>query len=87
MQFLENKIKAKLKYVNVHVPISEDEALDEDIIRGKLVFSTFDQAKGLERKAVVVFNFDDSYFNYFNRSANKNVCPNILYVFAEPRAT
>lgn len=80
IQYLENEIKKRLKHTDIHVPISDDETLDDDIIRGKLVFSTFHQAKGLERKAVVVFNFDESYTNFFNRKADKYVCPNELYV-------
>lgn len=49
-------------------------------MRNKLVFSTFHQTKGLQRKAVFVFNFDESYYKYYNKSASRDTCPNELYV-------
>jgi hypothetical protein len=60
--------------------------LDENIIKGKIVFSTFHQSKGRERKVVILFNFDSSYFKYFDKVSNPNVCPSALYV-AATRAT
>ena len=51
----------------MYVPVSDDEVLDQDVMRGKLVFSTFHQTKGLQRKAVLVFNFDESYYKYYNK--------------------
>ena len=50
------------------------------ILENKLVFSTFHQSKGLERKVVLVINFDNSYFQYYKKKANPFVCPNELYV-------
>ena len=49
-------------------------------LKNKLVFSTFHQAKGLERKIVIVFNFDGSYFKYFKKNSNPYECSNELYV-------
>ena len=77
---LENLIKNNLKNVQVYVPISDEEKLDEQILNNKLVFSTFHQAKGLERKVVFVYGFDDSYFKFFKKDKNPKVCPNELYV-------
>lgn len=77
---LENLIKTALKNIPVYVPISDEEKLDEEILRNKLVFSTFHQAKGLERKAVMVFNFDDSYFKFYKKDKDPKVCPNEIYV-------
>lgn len=62
---------------------SDDERLDEDVTRGKVVFATFHQVKGLERRAVMVFNFDDSYHRYFERGSTQiglKGCPNAIYV-------
>lgn len=43
--------------------------------------TTFHQAKGLERKIVIVLGFDDSYNKYFNRSnINNNEIANPVYV-------
>lgn len=66
--------------IPIFVPTSEDEALDSDVLQGKVVFSTFHQVKGLERKVVILFNFDASYFKFYNKSARCDVCPNELYV-------
>jgi len=63
-----------------YFPVSDDTKLDEDIINGKVVFCTFHQSKGRERKCVIVYNFDMSYFTFYARDFNPNVCPNTLYV-------
>ena len=77
---LENLIKKTLKNIPVYVPTSDEEKLDEDILKNKMVFSTFHQAKGLERKVVIVYNFDDSYFKFYKKDKDTKVCPNELYV-------
>jgi hypothetical protein len=79
-RLLENKIKTCMSNVPVFVPVSDEEKLDADTLRNKLVFSTFHQVKGLERKIVMVYSFDCSYFKFYNKDANPNVCPNEMYV-------
>ncbi len=66
--------------IPIHVPGSDDEPLDEDVLRGKVVFSTFHQVKGLERKIVFLFGFDLSYLDFYAKNASHDVCPNTLYV-------
>jgi hypothetical protein len=66
-------------------PISDDAKLDDKVISNKVVFTTYHQAKGRERKIVVLYNFDNSYMEYYNKgniSTHHQVCPNILYVGA-----
>ena len=82
-----NKIPARLlanklseEGIPVYVPNSDDEKIDEDLLKKKLCFSTFHQAKGLERKVVLIFGIDDSYFKFYNKDANYNECPNEIYV-------
>lgn len=77
---LENKIKTEIPSISVYVPVSDDDKLDSDILHNKLVFSTFHQVKGLERKIIIVYNFDNSYFKYFKKDNDPLVCPNELYV-------
>jgi hypothetical protein len=77
---LENKIKRELPNIQVYVPTSDDEKLDSDILNGKLIFSTFHQTKGLERKVVIIFNFDNSYFKFYKKVKTTFLCPNELYV-------
>ena len=77
------------KKINCITSASDESKLDEKIISNKIVFTTFHQAKGRERKIVVVYNFDESFTNFFNKSknqinqinqTNQIKCPNILYV-------
>lgn len=77
---LENKIKSELANIHVYVPTSDEEKIDNSIINGKLVFSTFHQAKGMERKVVLVFGFDNSHFKFYKKDSNILKCPNELYV-------
>jgi hypothetical protein len=79
IRLLENKIKRELN-VPVYVPISEEEKLDDEILEGKLCFSTFHQVKGLERKVIIIFGFDNSFFQFFKKEKNPYICPNELYV-------
>jgi hypothetical protein len=69
----ENKIP-------IYVPSSDDEIIDEEVSAKKIVFSSFHQSKGLERKVVIIMGYDDSYFEFFDRNGNKDICPNVLYV-------
>ncbi len=75
---LANKISSD--GIPIHVPVSDEEKLDEEILKNKIVFSTFHQVKGLERKIVMVFNMDESYFKYFKQDADPFKCPNEIYV-------
>lgn len=62
--------------------VSGDEGrVSDDILRGKIVFTTLNQSKGRERKLVFVYNFDSSYFKYYGQDIkNHEICPNIHYV-------
>ena len=71
--------------IPIFVPGSDEEKLDETILAGKLVFSSYHQTKGLERKCVIICGFDD-YFYKQSVNTQQEVCPNILYV-ATTRAT
>lgn len=62
-------------------PLDDDSKIDEDEMKNKIAILSFHQAKGLERKVVIVFNFDKSYFKFYNKNEdNENRCPNTLYV-------
>ena len=68
-----------------HVPMFETDAMDERVIEGKVVFSTFHTVKGRQRKYVFVVGFDNSYY-FIARDLQRDICPNTLYV-ATTRAT
>ena len=63
-----------------HVPMLENSDIDQRIIDGKIVFSTFHCVKGRQRKYVFVVGFDNSYFKYYARNLPREICPNTLYV-------
>jgi hypothetical protein len=69
-----------------YIPNIETEKLDERVVDGKIVFSTFHTVKGRQRKYVFVVGFDESYMTYSARNFTDNVCPNPLFV-ACTRAT
>jgi len=82
----ENNPVKKLENIMVksNIPVyfsrNEEDGIDEKIIAGKAVFTTYHQSKGRERKIVFVYGFDDSYFDYFAQDKNRFVCPAELYV-------
>ena len=47
----------------------------------KIVFSSFHQSKGLERKVVIVMNFSTAFYFIF-KDAPVEICPNLVYVAA-----
>ena len=63
-----------------YIPYSDVEKMDERVIGGKVVFSTFHTVKGRQRKHVFVIGFDNSYFEFYAKNLSKNECPNTLYV-------
>lgn len=69
-----------LNNIECFVPTSDDSKLDEKVMKGKVIFTTFHQAKGRERKVVIVYGFDDSYFKYFEKTSSRNICPSAIYV-------
>lgn len=63
-----------------HIPTMEQDKLDERVIDGKIVFSTFHCVKGRQRKFVFVVGFDHNYFLHMAHGDDPQVCPNTLYV-------
>jgi superfamily I DNA/RNA helicase len=81
VRILENKIKQEMSHIPIYIPTSDDEKVDDEIMKNKLLFLTFHQTKGLERKVVIVFNFDESYLLHFpkrerpDKSYEENINP------------
>ena len=64
-----------------HVPMMENaEQIDEEVIKGKIVFSSFHTSKGRQRPYVFIVGFDHSYFTKIARTLDPMKCPNTLYV-------
>lgn len=68
------------KEVPCHVPMIENENVDERVANGKIGFSSLHSVKGRERKYVYLVGFDNSYFRYYGRDMDREICPNTLYV-------
>lgn len=66
--------------IQCYVPMTDETKLKEKILKGKIVFTSYHQSKGRERPYVIVLGFDTSYYKYYNKTANMNICENILYV-------
>jgi hypothetical protein len=80
VKLLEHELVAAK--VPVFFPSHDHGALDEMLLRNKVVFSTFHQAKGRERPVVVVYGWDEGYFRSFVREGPWRTCPCALYVAA-----
>jgi hypothetical protein len=65
-----------------YVPTSETTSVNRETIKNKVIFSSYHQSKGRERKLIVVFGFDDEYFKYFAKDMDPEICPSTLYVAA-----
>jgi len=54
---------------------------DDKVLKGKVLISSYNGFKGRERKCVVVFGFDESYFEYYDKTwTEKKYVPNIIYM-------
>jgi hypothetical protein len=78
IQYLENKLVKD--GIPCYVAGETEEDIDETIIKGKVVFSTFHQAKGRERPFVVVYGFDANWYEYYGKGLDTSICSNELYV-------
>ena len=78
LKLLSNKLSSK--GLPLSVSIFDDASLDEDVIRGKLVVSTYHQFKGSERDLVIVFGADDSWFRWYGAGVAPDRCPNPVFV-------
>ena len=75
---LENMLVGK--NIPCHVPMFDSNDIDQRVINGKIVFSTFHSVKGRQRNYVFVVGFDHSYFKFYARNLPNDVCPNTIYV-------
>jgi len=69
-----------LQGIPCHVPMFETDKIDEKVIDGKVVFSSFHSVKGRQRKYVFIVGFDNGYLDFYARNLPKDICPNTLYV-------
>ena len=65
-----------------YVPMNDVNTINSNVVKNKVIFSSFHQSKGRERKVVIIYGFDRTYFDYYNRGADMSICPSTLYVAA-----
>lgn len=80
--FLPQLTNALTNWHNVPIAVStsDDISLDADVLNGKLAVSTYHQFKGSERRCVIVYGADASYFNFMGRDLPDDRCPNATFV-------
>lgn len=67
--------------------VREEDALTEKEMKGKVLISSFNSMKGKEKSCVIIYNTDESYFKFFDKTWNEpKKLPNIVYV-ANTRAS
>lgn len=72
-----------IQHSNIKFCQKEDYPLDDKVIKGKVLISSFNAFKGRERQCVIVFGFDESHFEYYDKQwIDKHNLPNIIYVAA-----
>lgn len=74
-----NKLANYLSIKGIPIGFTSDKG-HAGLMNNKLIFSSFHQSKGLESKVVIVFGFDESYFEFYARGDDKTQCNNPLYV-------
>lgn len=66
--------------IPVHIPVQDDRTLDDDVMRNKVVFSTFHQSKGRERRIAIIIGLDGGYSRTYARDLPETECPPPAYV-------
>ena len=67
------------KKIPCFVSYSQQGQVDKNVWDDKIVFSSFHQSKGLERRSCIVFNVDHGYEIYYSKITNKHI-QNAMYV-------
>ena len=66
--------------IPVYFSRKDEDNLNNNVTFKKIVFTTFCQSKGRERKIVIIYGFDNTYFECYAKDKNPNICPSELYV-------
>jgi DNA polymerase III epsilon subunit-like protein len=77
VQGVENNLV--IKNIPCYVSRNDYSQVNPSVLSGKIVFSSFNQSKGLERKCCMVFNVDQSYEKYYSKKIQFKI-QNAMYV-------
>ena len=76
-------VREHLRDVPLYVASSDEEVLDDRTLKGKLLISSWNSMKGREKDCVVVLDFHEKYFQYYETQwGSRPDVPNIIYVAA-----
>lgn len=78
VQTIENILVKDYK-IPCFVPNSDNTQIDGNVTKGKVLFSSFHQAKGLERPVLIVLQVDQGYETFFSKQKQLKL-PNAMYV-------
>lgn len=67
IRHLANQITLQLPHLRLHIPSDDVDRVSERVSKGKILFASYHQAKGIEREATILFNFSSSYYDYYDR--------------------
>ncbi|KAI5786148.1 P-loop containing nucleoside triphosphate hydrolase protein [Pyronema domesticum] len=85
---LVNGISKIRRYIPIHVHVGSGDISGSQnaINQGKMCVFSFHKSKGIERKAVLVFNFDNSYNEYYDKNPTTTERANNAMYVATTRA-
>ena len=66
--------------IDVYIPGSNDMEIPRDCVDGKVLVCSYHQSKGTERKLVILYGFDASYFKYYAKESPQHKLANPQYV-------
>ncbi|KAL0640231.1 hypothetical protein Q9L58_000789 [Maublancomyces gigas] len=61
LRHLANQLALNHPSIPVHISTDDEAEISPLVTQGKIIFTTYHQAKGIEREAAIVFGFDESY--------------------------
>ncbi|EWC47146.1 hypothetical protein DRE_03515 [Drechslerella stenobrocha 248] len=64
---LANRVTLEIPECFIHVSVNDDDRVSEKVSKGKLLFTSYHQAKGIEREAVILFDFSSSYYDFYDK--------------------
>jgi hypothetical protein len=65
IKHLENYIAVHHKQIKIYIPKSENDYVNDEVSRNKIVMTNYHKVKGSEKQLVIVFGFDESYFKFY----------------------
>ncbi len=65
IKHLENYIAIHHKQIKIYIPKSNNDYVNDEVSRNKIVMTNYHKVKGSEKQLVVVFGFDESYFKFY----------------------